>query len=182
MTAFWPYWLLGFVMIQRIVELAWSERNRRWLMLRRGREIGAAHYPLFILLHGAWLVAMLVTVEPGIPIPWPLIGVYALLQVLRVWTIASLGPFWTTRIITIDDMPLRKRGPYRLIRHPNYLIVAIEVPLLPYALGLPMLALVFGVLNLALLAYRIRVEETALGARRGIAENGEPSIRPGAAQ
>ncbi len=180
MTAFWPYGLLGFVMIQRIVELAWSERNRRWLMLRRGREIGAAHYPLFILLHGAWLVAMLAFVQPGIPVPWPLIGVYVLLQVLRIWTIASLGPFWTTRIITIDEMPLRKRGPYRLIRHPNYLIVAIEVPLLPYALGLPMLALVFGVLNLALLAYRIRVEERALGARRHIAEGDGPSLRPGA--
>ncbi len=179
MTAFWPYWLLGFVLIQRIVELAWSERNRRWLMLRRGREVGAAHYPLFIVLHGAWLAAMLLLVQPGIPVPWPLLGVYALLQVLRIWTIASLGPFWTTRIITVDDMPLRRRGPYRLLRHPNYLIVAIEIPLLPYMLGLPVLAIVFGALNIALLAYRIRTEETALGARRSLGRDAEAPMPAG---
>lgn len=180
MIAAWPYLLLGLVAVQRLVELAWSERNRRALLKRRGREIGARHYPLFILLHAAWLGAMLLFVEPGRPIPWPLIGAYAVLQLLRVWTIASLGPFWTTRIITVDDAPLRRRGPYRLLRHPNYLIVAIEVPLLPYMLGLPWLALVFGVLNIALLAYRISVEDAALGKRRELGPEG--AIWPGPAR
>ncbi|MBZ9937821.1 hypothetical protein LB518_16095 [Mesorhizobium sp. BR1-1-16] len=182
MSVLWPYLLLGFVLIQRIIELAWSERNRRALMLRRGREIGAGHYPLFILLHGAWLGAMLLFVQPGIPVPWVLLGIYALLQVLRVWTIASLGSFWTTRIITVDGQPLRRRGPYRLIRHPNYLIVAIEIPLLPYALGLPWLAVLFGALNIALLAYRIRVEDGALGERRALGQNPTPSVWPGPAR
>lgn len=162
----WPYLLLGFIIVQRLVELAWSERNRRRLMLRRGRELGARHYPLFILLHGAWIAAMLLLAEPGIPVPWlPLAG-FAALQLMRLWTIASLGPFWTTRIITVDGLPLVRRGPYRLIRHPNYLIVAIEIPLVPWLLGLPVVAVVFGALNLALLAWRIRVEETGLAPRR----------------
>ncbi|SHF91379.1 methyltransferase [Kaistia soli DSM 19436] len=182
MIMLWPYLLLGFVVIQRIIELAWSERNRRALMLRRGREIGAGHYPLFILLHGAWIGAMLLFVQPGIPVPWILLGVYALLQVMRVWTIASLGAFWTTRIITVDDLPLRRRGPYRLMRHPNYLIVAIEMPLLPCALGLPWLALLFGVLNIALLVYRIRIEDGALGIRRSLNETAPSAVWPGPAR
>jgi methyltransferase len=162
----WPYLLLGLVLIQRLIELAWSERNRRELLKRRGREIGRAHYPLFILLHGSWLVAMFLFVQPGIPVNWWALAAFAALQLLRVWTIASLGPFWTTRIITVDDQPLRRRGPYRFIRHPNYLIVAIEVPLLPWLLSLPWLAILFGALNLALLGWRIHVENTALATRR----------------
>lgn len=182
MIAVWPYLLLGLVVVQRLVELAWSERNRRALLKRRGREIGAGHYPLLVLLHAAWLLAMLLLVEPGIPIPWVLIGIYAALQALRIWTIASLGPFWTTRIITVDDAPLRRRGPYRLLDHPNYLIVAVEIPLLPYLLGLPWLALLFGALNLALLAWRIRVENAALKPRRGLGpETAASAIWPAAA-
>lgn len=167
----WPYLLLGLVVIQRVIELGWSERNRRELMKRRGREIGRAHYPLFILLHGTWLLAMFLFVQPGIPVHWAALGAFLLLQLLRVWTIASLGPFWTTRIITVDDQPLRRRGPYRLIRHPNYLIVAIEVPLLPWLLSLPSLAVLFGVLNLALLGWRIHVESVALSPRRQLQQS-----------
>ena len=170
LALFWPYILLAAVIVQRIAELAWSELNRRRLMARRGREIGGAHYPLFIALHALWLAVMVLAVLPGAPFRPVLFGIFVALQLLRIWTIASLGPFWTTRIITVDDQPLRRRGPYRFIRHPNYLIVAIEIPLLPLLLDLPVVAIAFGVANLALLVWRIRIEEEALKPRRHLAE------------
>ena len=112
----------------------------------------------------AWLV------EPSPPVVWALIIAFFALQLARVWIISSLGPYWTTRIITLDDAPVRRRGPYSFIRHPNYLLVAFEIPILPLALGLPWVALVFGVLNIALLGYRISVEDKTLSDRRELAD------------
>jgi methyltransferase len=130
-------------------------------MARGAREAGAGHYPLFVILHGGWLVALF-ALTPANPVPqWLWLAVFAACQILRVWVIAVLGPYWTTRIITLDGPPPVRRGPYRLLRHPNYAIVAVEMPALPLGLGLPWVALVFGLLNLGLLAYRIRVEDEA---------------------
>jgi methyltransferase len=95
-----------------------------------------------------------------------LLGVFALLQCVRLWVIVSLGRFWTTRIVTLPGAPLVRRGPYRWFRHPNYLLVAVEIPLLPLAFGAWDLALLFGFANLVLLAYRIRAEEGVLAERR----------------
>lgn len=158
-------WILAFVVVQRLAELAWAERNTRRLKARGGREIGAAHYPLFILLHASWLIALALTVpwtrEPN----WPLIGVFALLQIARVWVIATLGPYWTTRIITLDDTPLVRRGPYRFVRHPNYWIATGEIAILPLAFGGWQVALIWSLLNALLLRHRIGIEEAALQAR-----------------
>lgn len=96
---------------------------------------------------------------------WPLLVLFALLQLARLWVIASLGPFWTTRVITLPGAPLIRRGPYRWLRHPNYLIVAGEIAVLPLAFGAWTIALVFSVANALLLAYRIRIEEEAALAR-----------------
>jgi len=140
-----------------------------WRAARRrggGQEIGAAHYPLFVLLHSSWLVAMAVLSAPSPPVPWLLLGVFVALQAARVWVIATLGPYWTTRIITVPGAPLVARGPFRFVRHPNYLVVALEIPLVPLILGLEWVALVFGAANLTLLAYRIHVEDSALQPRR----------------
>lgn len=162
----WAYWLLIAVALQRLVELARAQRNTRRLIERGGREVGAEHYPLIVALHASWLLTLTLLTSPDPPVNWGLIAVFALLQVLRVWVLASLGPYWTTRIITLDDAPLQRKGPYRFVRHPNYLIVALEVPLLALILDLPMVALVFGAINLLLLAVRIQVENRALTARR----------------
>jgi methyltransferase len=89
-----------------------------------------------------------------------------LLEAARLWVVATLGRFWTTRIITLPGAPLVRKGPYKWARHPNYLIVALEIPLLLYAFDAPGLAVLFGAANILLLAYRIRVEEDALRARR----------------
>jgi methyltransferase len=157
--------MLGLVVGQRLGELVIARRNTRRLLARGGREVGAAHYPLFILLHTAWIAALAIFV-PYDRWPYlPLIVIYLLLQLARVWVITSLGPYWTTRIITLDEAPVVRRGPYRFIRHPNYLVVGMELLVLPLAFRAWWIAAVFTVLNTLLIAYRISVEERALASR-----------------
>ncbi len=161
MTVGWPYALIALVGLQRLAELVWARRNTRALLARGGRETGAGHYPLFVVLHGSWLLALAIFVAPDATPNWSLLTVFLVLQILRVWIVASLGPYWTTRVITIEGEPSVRRGPYRYLRHPNYVVVALEIPALPLALNLTWLALAFGLLNFALLLYRISVEDKA---------------------
>ena len=160
-------WILGLVVVQRLGELVIARRNTQRLLARGGREVGAGHYPLFILLHGSWLVAIAATVPIDRQPSWPLVAVYAALQLCRVWVIATLGPYWTTRIITVDDAPLVTRGPFRLVRHPNYWVVCAEIAVLPLAFGDWPVAVTWSVLNALLLRHRIKVEGDALRARTG---------------
>ncbi|HET9160042.1 MAG TPA: isoprenylcysteine carboxylmethyltransferase family protein [Caulobacteraceae bacterium] len=157
--------MLGLVIGQRLSELVIARRNTRRLLARGGREIGRQHYPLFIVLHAAWIAAMAIFIPYDRWPYMPLIVVYLLLQLARVWVITSLGPYWTTRIITLDGAPIVKRGPYRFIKHPNYLVVGMEILTLPLAFQAWWIAIVFTVLNTALIGYRISVEERALSAR-----------------
>jgi len=157
--------VLALVALQRIVELFYSARNTRLLLAAGGIEIGAAQYPFIVLLHTAWLASMAVLIPPATPPNWWLLAAYAALQPLRVWTIATLGPYWTTRIITVPGAPLVRRGPYRFLRHPNYVIICAEIALLPLAFGATEIAIVFSILNASLLSWRIRVEERTLALR-----------------
>jgi len=159
-------WILGLVILQRLVELAVARRNTARLLARGGREVGAAHYPLFILLHASWLVAIALTTPLDRQPNWWLIGVFAILQGLRIWVVTTLGPYWTTRVITLDDAPLVRRGPFRFVRHPNYWVVCGEIAVLPLAFGDWPVALVWTILNGMLLTYRIRVETGALSPRK----------------
>ncbi|MFN3524242.1 MAG: isoprenylcysteine carboxyl methyltransferase family protein [Phenylobacterium sp.] len=159
-------WVLALVVVQRLGELVLARRNTRRLLARGAREVGAAHYPLFILLHGSWLVAIAAATPLAREPSWALLAVYAALQALRVWVIAALGPYWTTRIISLDGAPLVRRGPYRWVRHPNYWIVTAEIAVLPLAFGDWLVALVWSVLNALLLRHRIGVESRALAARQ----------------
>jgi methyltransferase len=166
MSLGWPQLVVLLVALQRLIELLIAQRNTTRLLAQGGREIGAAHYPLFILLHGGWLVALFALTPADAPISWPLLTLFVLLQLGRVWVVVSLGRYWTTRIVTLPAAPLVKRGPYRFLRHPNYLIVIGEIAVLPLTFGQWQLAAVFSVLNLALLAWRIRIEDAALSPRR----------------
>ena len=159
-------WLLGFVALQRLIELAIAHRNTRRLLAAGAREAGAGHYPLFILLHASWLMALALVVPWPAEPSWPLIAIFVVLQALRVWVVASLGRFWTTRIITLEGAPLVRRGPYRWVRHPNYWIVVGEIAILPLAFGAWHIALVWSILNALLLRHRIGVENAALTSRR----------------
>jgi methyltransferase len=158
--------VLALVVLERVVELFYARRNTQRLIARGGVEAGASHYPLIVLLHATWLASLFAFVPKYAPPVWWLLGVYVLLGGLRVWTIASLGPYWTTRVITVPDAPLVRRGPYRFLRHPNYVVVAAELAVLPLAFGAVNIAVTFTLLNAALLAWRIRVEERALAPRR----------------
>ena len=160
------YWIVLLVALQRVAELVYAQHNTRRLLAQGAREFGARHYPLLVLLHAAWLLALVLMVPATAPVNWWLIGLFGLLQIGRLWVIASLGRFWTTRVISLAGQPLVRRGPYRLIRHPNYAIVVAEIAVLPLAFGAWALALIFSVLNLAILAWRIRIEDDAIASRR----------------
>ena len=151
---------------QRLAELVYARRNTRRLMAEGGIEHGASRYPLLVLMHAAWLAALFFFVPPEAKVSWPLIGAYLLLQAARLWVVASLGRFWTTRVITLPDAPLVKRGPYRWLKHPNYLVVAADIAVLPLAFGAWQLALGFTLANAVMLADRVRIEEAALEGRR----------------
>ena len=162
----WVAIIVALVAIQRGLELVHARRNTAALIARGATEVGAGHYPLFIVLHGAWLVSLLLLVPAERTPSWPWLGLFIALQLCRLWIIASLGPYWTTRILTRPEAPLVRRGPYRVMRHPNYAVVAAEIAVLPLVFGAWRIALIFSVLNAALLAWRIRVEKSALVPRR----------------
>jgi methyltransferase len=160
-----PYLIIAAVALQRLIEVGYARRNTRALLMRGGAEAGQRHYPLFVLLHAAWLLAILVSLPEQPVIHAAPLVIFILLQVGRLWVIASLGPYWTTRIITLPGAPLIRRGPYRYMRHPNYLIVAGEIVALPLVFGQVWVALIFSALNAMLLAWRIHVEEGVLRER-----------------
>jgi methyltransferase len=157
--------VVAAIALQRVAELAYARRNERRLLRLGGHEAGARHYPLFVLLHAGWLATVWVLADPTQAVI-PLLALYAALQPLRLWVIASLGPFWTTRVITVPGAPIVRRGPYRLLRHPNYVVALVEVVLLPLAFQLWLTSAVFLVLKLALLKIRVDVENEALQDRR----------------
>ena len=153
--------LLIFVTLQRGAELIWGRSNEAALRAKGAVEIGAAHYPMIVLLHASWLLWLWFDGWSR-PLVWPFVIAFFVLQAARAWVLATLGRRWTTRVLIVPGEHLVKRGPFRLVPHPNYTVVALEMPVLPLAFGLWGTAIVFGALNLAMLAWRIRVEETAL--------------------
>ncbi len=160
------YWALLLALLGRLLEFARSEHNTPGLRAAGGIEAGAAHYPLFFLLHGGWFAAMFLVLPADVAANWWLLGAYAGLQVLRVWTISSLGPYYSTRVIVVPNVALVRRGPYRICKHPIYALAALELAILPLAFGAWEIAAIFTLLNLALLALRIRVENAALAGMR----------------
>ena len=158
--------IVALVAIERLAELQLARRNTRTLLEAGAVEVGSGHYPLIVGLHAAWLVSILATVPPGAGVSVPLLSLFAVLQGFRAWVLLSLGRYWTTRVITVPGVPLVRRGPYRFLRHPNYIVVAAEIAVLPLAFGAWTVALVFSALNAALLAWRISVEDRALASRR----------------
>ena len=161
-------WIVLAVALQRLGELVLAARNTKALKAQGAVEIGAAHYPLFVILHAGWLAALAWYAVKDPALIWlPLSGFLAM-QVGRVWVITSLGRFWTTRIITVPDAPLVRKGPYRFLKHPNYVVAWVEIVTLPLAFGWWEAAVVFGALKAALLFYRIRVEDGVLAERSSL--------------
>lgn len=167
MVTLWFTVLIVLVGLERVAELVISTRNAAWSMAQGGREYGVGHFPPMVVLHTGLLVGALVEVwvagrpfEPGLG--WPMLAVVVAAQALRWWCIGTLGRRWNTRIIIVPGLPVVTGGPYRWLRHPNYVAVVLEGVALPLVGTAWITAVVFTVLNAALLTVRIRAENRAL--------------------
>lgn len=158
-------WIVLAVALQRIGELVLAKRNTRALLARGAVEVGAKHYPLFVTLHTAWLVVLAWYAMTDPALNWMPFSIFLAMQAARIWVITSLGRYWTTRIITLPDAPLVRKGPYKFVKHPNYIVAWVEIVTLPLAFGWWEAAIIFGVLKAVLLAYRIKIEDEVLADR-----------------
>lgn len=157
--------LIAAVGVERIAELVVSQRNLKWSRARGGIEFGAGHYPVMAVLHTALLAGCLLEAAHRSFIPalgWPMLAMVIAAQALRWWCIATLGRQWNTRVVVVPDADRVTRGPYRFIAHPNYVAVVVEGAALPLVHSAWITAVVFTVLNAALLRVRISVEDNAL--------------------
>jgi len=165
-------WIFLLLIFQRLAELALASRNRKRAMARGGIESAPETYRKFLWLHSLFLVSLLLESYPWqLPLDaltWFCLVLFGLLQLLRYWCIRSLGEQWNTRLIVIPGSPLSRRGPYRWIRHPNYLVVTLELAVIPLLARAPMTLLMFSLANLVLLRQRIRLEEEALRESAGV--------------
>jgi methyltransferase len=153
--------ILGLVTLERMAELPLAARNTRRLLAQGAREHARGHYPLIVALHVAWL-ATLWWFAPTRPVSAGWLALFVIIELGRLWVLLSLGSRWTTRIIVLPGAPLVRRGPYRFTGHPNYMVVASEILVLPLVFGLVRTAILFTLLNAALLWVRIREEDRAL--------------------
>ena len=159
--------ILGILTVQRGLELLYAAHNTRRLVADGATESGKGHYPFMVAIHAGFLIALWWATPPYSDIIWPLAIAFLTLQIARFWVLATLGRFWTTRIISSPSFPRIKRGPYRITRHPNYWIVTLEIVSIPLIFGHLWLAIVFSILNALILAVRISIEEKILQTRHG---------------
>ncbi|WP_153721768.1 isoprenylcysteine carboxyl methyltransferase family protein [Sporosarcina cascadiensis] len=154
------------VVIQRLVELVVAKRNEIWIRSEGAVEIGASHYKWMVLMHTAFFVSLLIEVlafNRPLPVLWgPLLAVFLLMQILRIWCLSSLGKFWNTKILILPGADVQKKGPYKWLRHPNYVIVTTELLVLPLMFSAYFTATLFFILNIWMLSVRIPAEERAL--------------------
>lgn len=162
---------VALVATQRLLELVLSRRNERRIRARGAVERGRGHYPLMVALHALWIASTLVEGilrGPEVPALWPVpLALFLLAQALRYWAVFSLGESWNTRILVVPGAKLVRRGPYKYLDHPNYVVVVVEILAFPLIFGVWVTALVFTALNAALLYVRIREEDRALAELSG---------------
>ncbi|WP_042434046.1 isoprenylcysteine carboxyl methyltransferase family protein [Streptacidiphilus anmyonensis] len=159
--------LILLVALERLAELVTAQRHARWSRARGGVEHGAGHYPVMVVLHTGLLAGCLLETallhRPFLPwLGWPALAAALSAQALRWWCIATLGTRWNTRVIVVPGLPLVDRGPYRWLRHPNYLAVVVEGVALPLVHANWITAAVFTLVNWPLLVTRVRCENAAL--------------------
>ena len=160
------YIVITIVIIQRLVELIIAKRNEKWMRSQGAFEAGAGHYPIMVSMHMAFFISLIIEVlvlnRPLSPLWIPLLSLFLIAQIARVWCLTSLGKFWNTKIIILPGADVVRKGPYQFIRHPNYVIVATELLVLPLLFSAYFTAIVFSLLNLWMLSVRIPAEEKAL--------------------
>ena len=154
------------ILAQRGLEELHSRNNTRKLLNEGAKEFGRKFYPVVAIAHLGWIAAIFFLIPASAKIIWPLLVIYLLLQVLRYWTLATLGRFWTHRIISLQQAPIERRGPYALVRHPNYVITIAETFILPACFGAFGIAIVFGAMWSLVIRHKIGLEDRALASRR----------------
>lgn len=162
----WHSVIVGLIILQRVAELLYSRRNIARLKAAGAIVVEEPGYIVLIAVHTAWALALIFAIPADAPVDPVFLVLYGVILAGRVWVMASLGWFWCTRIVTLPGAPLVRKGPYRFIRHPNYVVVAAEVAVAPLIFDAWGIALIFSVLNAAVLWLRIRAEEAALSDRR----------------
>ena len=154
--------ILALVTAERVGELWLARRNTNRLLAMGAREYAPEHYPLIVAVHATWIASLwLLALSRSIHPLW--LAAFLIVELGRIWVLATLAQRWTTRIIVLPDAPLVNRGPYRFVDHPNYVVVVAEIFTLPMVFGLWLVALIFSLLNAAALFVRIRAENAALG-------------------
>ncbi len=160
------WWFFSFIAMERIFELWLAARNRKRLLARGGQEFFPENYRSILRMHLLFYLCLLLESYPWqIPLDrltWFALATFILLQILRYWCIRSLGDFWNTRILLVPGEKARRSGPYRFLRHPNYLVVTLEFAVIPLLARAPFTLLIFSIANLLLLRQRIALEEQAL--------------------
>jgi methyltransferase len=154
------------LLLQRGLEEVYAARNTRALLAAGAVEAGADYYPVVAVSHLGWIAAIGLLIPSNSVVIWPLAAVYLALQLVRYWVIGTLGRFWTHRIINLPGAPVIKRGPYRWLRHPNYAVTIAETFLLPLVFGAWAIAVIMTAIWVAVIRYKIRLEDGALAARR----------------
>ncbi|WP_277586188.1 isoprenylcysteine carboxyl methyltransferase family protein [Psychrobacillus antarcticus] len=158
--------IISLVITQRLIEVAIAKRNEKRMLARGAYEVGASHYPYMVTMHVCFFISLIVEVLVFNRAISPLLPIFLLLfifvQLLRIWCLTSLGSFWNTKIIILPDANVVRSGPYTFMRHPNYVVVCLEIVLLPFMFQAYFTAISFTLLNLAMLSVRIPTEEKAL--------------------
>jgi len=158
--------IIGFVILQRIVELFIARRNENWMLSKGAYEVGAKHYPFMVAIHVSFFVSLILEVmlfEKGLSTFWWYFFIlFVGLQLMRIWVITTLGKYWNTKIIVLPGANVVKKGPFLLIRHPNYVVVTSEIIVIPLLFDAYFTAVVFTLLNALILYIRIPIEEAAL--------------------
>lgn len=154
------------VILQRLVEVGIARRNEKWMKINGAIEIGKEHYKYIVAIHVLYFVSLIIEVtyfQKEMSSIWPVFLLFfTVAQALRVWSLLSLGRFWNTKIIILPNVSIISKGPYKFIRHPNYLVVVIEILVIPLIFNAFWTAIVFSILNIVVLSIRISAEESAL--------------------
>jgi methyltransferase len=158
------YLFISFIILLRIGELLLAKRNEKWLLQNGAVEYGKKHYPFIVALHVSFLISLIIEYYLKQPATYNLFLLifYFILLAFKAWVILSLGKFWNTKIYHISNYPLMKKGPYKFLKHPNYLVVILEIAIIPLIFQLYFTAVIFTLLNAIMLSVRIKEENKAL--------------------
>ncbi|WP_090831410.1 MULTISPECIES: isoprenylcysteine carboxyl methyltransferase family protein [unclassified Bacillus (in: firmicutes)] len=156
------------IVIQRLIELVIAHKNEKWMKEQGALEFGKGHYPYMVLMHILFFLVLFIEsvfFVKEISAFWiPLVGVFLLTQAIRIWALSSLGKYWNTKIIVLPNASVVKKGPYRFLKHPNYVIVTIELLIIPLIFKAYFTLILFAILNFIILSIRIPEEEKALNS------------------